>query len=342
MTLNLEAVLNSIQQENFPSYANIETSHDIPVIDARPLLHFGKTGQQTKPWYSAIDALKRALHDVGFFSLTEHGLDATQVKEQSRLYFAQPESYKEELLLTKSCQFGYSINERLYQTEDSFDERETVQSSDPKQSFNMPPPDSPLLRWPRSTTYFDSAPFIQAMLDYFRACEAFTSLLLPNIAYLLGEPDHYFVEKMEGHMSAIRSLFYPATDPMHKVKSDQMRASSHSDFGLMTLLQTFGTPGLQVLNRAHQWITVTTEQPTDLVVNIGDALSRMTNGTFRSTRHRVAPLIRDERQSVPYFVNFASDALVEVVNAYKKPTGNLPPIVSGHYIMAKNGKAHNL
>jgi len=327
-----------LSDENLPSSASINESQDIPRIDASSLLDYGRTGRQTPEWARQIRLLEQALVEVGFFTLSHHGLSALKAKEASYRYFMQPSSFKKELLLTRECQFGYSVMEKLFKTEDGVDPKITKTQADPKESFNIPALNSDFLRWPRSTTVFDGEHFRQTLGDYFQRCEQFICDFLPNLAIILGECPDYFRDKMQGHLSALRTLYYPRVIN----EGEQIRASSHSDFGLLTLLHTFGTPGLQVYTEAGQWVSVTTHQPDDLVVNIGDALSRMSNGTFRSTRHRVAKLVPEERQSMAYFVNFAPSALVEVVKKYRKGQDNLPSITSGEYIMAKNALAHGI
>uniref|UniRef100_M8C9S8 UPF0676 protein n=1 Tax=Aegilops tauschii TaxID=37682 RepID=M8C9S8_AEGTA len=84
-------------------------------------------------------------------------------------------------------------------------------------------------------------------------------------------------------------------------------ASAHSDYGMITLLATDGTPGLQLITHVQNicrekdrhpqlWEDVRHVDGT-LIVNIGDLLERWTNCVFRSTLHRVVAVGR-ERYSV--------------------------------------------
>lgn len=68
---------------------------------------------------------------------------------------------------------------------------------------------------------------------------------------------------------------------------------AHSDYGVLTLLATDGTPGLQIQGR-NGWVDVTA-LPGTIVVNLGDMLERWTNGMFKSTVHRVRNMIVDRR-----------------------------------------------
>ena len=85
--------------------------------------------------------------------------------------------------------------------------------------------------------------------------------------------------------------------------------AEHTEYGLLTLLATDGTPGLEV-NVRGEW----TDAPADadlLICNLGDMLDRLTGGRFRSTPHRVRNHSRGDRYSLPFFLDPGWDAAVE-------------------------------
>ena len=69
------------------------------------------------------------------------------------------------------------------------------------------------------------------------------------------------------------------------------------------------------------------------MINIGDMLQRLTNGVLRSTSHRVVNPAPDRashaRYSMPYFLHFRSDFLIEAlpgtVPAGEQPKGRRSP-----------------
>lgn len=336
-----EAIRESIVNEVLNCEANIVCSSDIPVINAQPLLDYARDGQPTEAWRAAVSALDYALNEVGFFTLKNHGLDASEARSVSQQFFQQPLPKKMERAQRPDFQFGYTCagSEKLFLSEDCYDERNQLQKEgDPKESLNIPPLHLPW-HWPASSPGFDGDLFHGVMTRYFRACETFVAAFLPSLAYVLGEDGEFFSSRMREHMSVVRTLNYPASEEYQDNDALGMRASSHTDFGLLTVLQTFGIPGLQVQNQTGHWVDVALSDPSHLVVNIGDALSRMTNGRFKSTRHRVAKLTSAQRQSIAYFVNFNEHALVAPVRKYQKAEGNYPPVSSGDYIFYKNGLA---
>jgi len=102
----------------------------------------------------------------------------------------------------------------------------------------------------------------------------------------------------------------------------KLTTPEHSDSGFITLLTTFGYPGLQVLmDGEYKSIKPV---PNTIIVNIGDCLSKLTNYKLKSTYHRVLD-IGVERFSAPvFFEPKYSAALVESIMESKRETINDP------------------
>ncbi|EWM20558.1 2-oxoglutarate-fe -dependent oxygenase domain-containing protein [Nannochloropsis gaditana] len=84
----------------------------------------------------------------------------------------------------------------------------------------------------------------------------------------------------------------------------------HSDYGCLTLLNMDeSTQALQARNTQGAWIFAD-PIPGTLLVNIGDMLSRWSNGKFKSTPHRVLPAVGKARISIPFFFEPNLDTLV--------------------------------
>jgi len=333
---------HSIQQEILNEVLNceadIQSSQDIPVIDALPILQYSKDHQQTPQWLDCMQELEKALKEVGFFTLTNHGLDAAGAKKASNAFFKQTLSEKMARAQRPDFPFGYSCvgEEQLSLSEEANGTSSPNQpEGDPKESLNIPPLHLPWA-WPVSTLGFDATQFQEEMTEYYQNCEAFANTFLQSLAHILKEPSDFFTDKMQEHMSVVRTLNYPASNHNPLTNTQKVRASAHTDYGLLTLLQTFGSQGLQVQNKAGEWINVRLTNPDDLVINIGDALGRMTNNAFKSTRHRVIQFDSAQRQSIAFFVNFNDKALIEPTQKYRKSSGNYPPVASGTYIMHKS------
>ena len=95
------------------------------------------------------------------------------------------------------------------------------------------------------------------------------------------------------------------------------------------------------MTRDGRWIPVAPKAG-ELVVNIGDMLQRLTNGLLRSTTHRVVnpPAERRgfARYSMPFFLHFRSDFLIETLpNCITPERPNLypEPITADEYLQER-------
>ncbi|KAJ1394683.1 Oxoglutarate/iron-dependent dioxygenase [Sesbania bispinosa] len=92
-----------------------------------------------------------------------------------------------------------------------------------------------------------------------------------------------------------------------------MGMGPHTDSSLVTLLYpgscTPLTPGLQVHEDGIGWVAVQ-PVPGAIMVNIGDLMQILTNGRFKSVRHRVVVSKTRHRFSVGYFYGPPSDVKI--------------------------------
>lgn len=143
-------------------------------------------------------------------------------------------------------------------------------------------------------------------LQTYKALEDTGIQILRAIALYLGLDEFYFDNKVEKGNSILRPIHYfPINDP-DSLPADAVRAAEHTDINLITLLMGASADGLQVLRRDGKWIPITA-LPNQIIVNVGDMLSRLTNNKLRSTVHRVVnpPLDRldEPRYSIPFFMH---------------------------------------
>ena len=105
---------------------------------------------------------------------------------------------------------------------------------------------------------------------------------------------------------------YIGTDAANQIHSTvaSLKLNGKSGFGfavgVITLLIGASADGLEVLTRSNEWLPIKA-QHTDIVVNVGDMLQRLTNNKLRSTTHRVVnpprELMKTSRYSVPFFLH---------------------------------------
>ena len=114
----------------------------------------------------------------------------------------------------------------------------------------------------------------------------------------------------------LRLLHYP---PIPKNSpSDLYGSAPHTDFGCLTILAQDEIGGLQVQTTEGEWIDVPKLEGS-FVVNVGDMLSRYTNGILRSTPHRVINKSGRERFSCPFFFDPHTTAIVQPLKGTGEP-----------------------
>jgi isopenicillin N synthase-like dioxygenase len=137
----------------------------------------------------------------------------------------------------------------------------------------------------------------------FKRLEKTAQVILQAIALYLNLDVSYFDQYILEGNSILRAIHYP---PITETPQDAERAAAHGDINLITLLMGAQGSGLQVLNRQNEWIDAIAETD-ELIINVGDMLSRLTNNRLPSTVHRVINPPREEwgkaRYSLPFFMH---------------------------------------
>jgi isopenicillin N synthase-like dioxygenase len=131
--------------------------------------------------------------------------------------------------------------------------------------------------------------------------------VLRALALYLALDEFYFDNYVKDGNSILRPIHYP---PITEEPKDAVRAAAHGDINLITLLMGAQGKGLQVQNHQGEWIDAIAE-PDELMINVGDMLSRHTNNKLKSTIHQVVNPPRElwgtSRYSIPFFMHPVSD-----------------------------------
>ncbi|MBO3698953.1 isopenicillin N synthase family oxygenase [Roseivirga sp. E12] len=147
-------------------------------------------------------------------------------------------------------------------------------------------------------------------LKVYQTLEATGVKMLQAIAIYLGLDENYFDSRVHNGNSILRPIHYFPIENPDEVPADAVRAAEHGDINLITLLMGASADGLQVLRRDNKWIPITA-LPDQIIVNVGDMLSRHTNNKLKSTIHRVVnppkELMKTSRFSIPFFMHPRSD-----------------------------------
>jgi isopenicillin N synthase-like dioxygenase len=146
-----------------------------------------------------------------------------------------------------------------------------------------------------------------AVSTWMAAMLALGQHVLALMAVGLGRHADLFVTGLTADPTPLFRIFryppHPAGDAAH------WGVGEHADYGLLTLLATDGTPGLEA-NVNGEWIAAPAD-PDLIICNLGDMLDRLTGGRYRSTRHRVRNHAGHDRYSMPFFLDPGWDASVE-------------------------------
>ncbi|MGY6647306.1 isopenicillin N synthase family dioxygenase [Wenyingzhuangia sp. IMCC45574] len=139
--------------------------------------------------------------------------------------------------------------------------------------------------------------------EVYQQLEKTAKYVLRALALYLNIDEFYFDEYIYNGNSILRPIHYP---PIETEPKGAVRAAAHGDINLITLLMGAQGKGLQVQNIEGTWIDAIA-QPDELMINVGDMLSRLTNNKLKSTIHQVVnppkELWGTSRYSIPFFMH---------------------------------------
>jgi isopenicillin N synthase-like dioxygenase len=270
----------------------------IPLIDIRGLFSPSPADHQR-----VADAIGTACRDVGFFYVTGHGIPQRTIDDVYRMAEAFFDLPLEQKLRYDSKRLrrhrGYVAmgdlaadphDQTAFDLQEGYEVSLELPESDPdhRAGHIMYGPNV----WPEAP-----AGFRPVVYQYFEAVLALGRTLFHGFALALDLEEDHFDTLIDKPMAQLRVLQYPRQpepiDPRH------IGVSAHTDYECFTILAT-SAPGLQVQNRAGQWIEAP-PIPGAFVINIGDCMERWTNDIFVSTVHRVINRTAAKRFSLPFF-----------------------------------------
>ena len=149
----------------------------------------------------------------------------------------------------------------------------------------------------------------------YQMLEKTAKYVLRALALHLNLEETYFDNYIKNGNSILRPIHYP---PIKTAPKNAERAAAHGDINLITLLMGAQGKGLQVQRHDGEWLDAIAE-PNELMINVGDMLSRHTNNKLKSTIHRVVnppkELWGTSRYSIPFFLHPVSDMKLNVLDS---------------------------
>lgn len=161
--------------------------------------------------------------------------------------------------------------------------------------------------YPKNVTVTELPEFNSTGKEAYKMLEKTGVYVLRALALYLNLEEFYFDDFVKNGNSILRPIHYP---PIVNEPKDAVRAAAHGDINLITLLMGAQGKGLQVQNNKGEWIDAIAEED-ELVINVGDMLSRHTNNKLKSTIHQVVNPPRElwgtSRFSIPFFMHPISE-----------------------------------
>ena len=274
----------------------------IPSVDLRDFLSDDKARKQ-----KFVNEIGKAYEEIGFVALKGHFLDDKLVDElytEVKNFFNLPIETKSKYEIPGiGGQRGYvSFGKEHAKGKSAGDLKEFWHFG---QFLNS---DSKYLKeYPENVSVSELPRFNEVGKEAYQMLEKTGKYVLRALALYIGLEETYFDKYIAEGNSILRPIHYP---PITEEPKDAVRAAAHGDINLITLLMGAQGKGLQVQNHNGDWIDAMA-QPDELMINVGDMLSRHTNNKLKSTIHQVVNPPRElwgtSRYSIPFFMHPISE-----------------------------------
>ncbi|MBT8320422.1 MAG: isopenicillin N synthase family oxygenase, partial [Eudoraea sp.] len=274
----------------------------IPSVDLRDFISGDEARKQ-----KFVREIGRAFEEIGFVALSGHFLSdelVTELYSEVKAFFELPAEAKDSYEIQGiGGQRGYT----------SFGKEHAKgrKAGDLKEfwHFGQYVEENPTLEaeYPPNVTVKELPRFNVVGKETYKMLEKTAQYVLRALALHLGLDEQYFDDFIKNGNSILRPIHYP---PITEEPKDAVRAAAHGDINLITLLMGAHGKGLQVQNHEGEWIDAIAK-PDQLMINVGDMLSRLTNNKLKSTIHQVVNPPRElwgtSRYSIPFFMHPISE-----------------------------------
>lgn len=266
---------------------------DVPIIDLRRLV--GPDGEEDE-----AEKLRSAVQSWGLFQVIGHELSPSfldDVQHVERKFFQLPSEVKYKYSNLKKGKFQLEG----YGNDFIATENQIIDWNDRLYLLVQPDDKRKLDYWPESPISFR-----EILYEYTMKTRKLSEYVLLALAKLLKLDEDYFVNQFgdRGEVFA-RFNYYPCCskpDLVYGIKP-------HSDGSVMTiLLPDKEVEGLQVLKDGN-WVKVPII-PNALLINLGNQMEVMSNGSFKSPVHRAVANSK-ERISVAMFFSLDPEKILE-------------------------------
>ena len=284
--------------------------NQIPSLDLRDFL-----SEDTKRKEEFVQSIGKAFQEIGFCAVKGHLLSDDLVErlyKQIKLFFDLPYEVKAKYEFPQySGQRGYvSFGKESAKGSKHGDLKEYWHfgqyiEEEEKEKYNYFP----------NIHVEELSEFNEVGREVYSTLEKTAKHILRALALYLNIEEDYFDKYIKNGNSILRPIHYP---PILEDPKEAVRASAHGDINLITLLMGAHGKGLQVQHSNGEWIDAVASED-ELMINIGDMLSRHTNNLLKSTVHRVVnpdrELLKKSRYSIPFFMHPVSEMKLNVLES---------------------------
>ena len=269
---------------------------NIPSLDLNEFLSKDDTKKS-----EFVKKIGKAFNEIGFIALKGHFLTKESVEN---LYTEVKNFFDLSLDLKSKYEFNGVKGQRGY-TSFGKEHAKGKKEGDLKEfwHFGQFEYDKTKYNYPLNVNVDEIPNFNKAGYEVFKSLEKTAVYVLRSISLFLNLPESHFDNYVNDGNSILRAIHYP---PIKSEPKKAVRAAAHGDINLITLLMGAQGRGLQVKNNNGQWVNAIAKED-EIIINVGDMLSRYTNNKLKSTIHRVVNPPKEmwskSRYSIPFFLH---------------------------------------
>ena len=262
-----------------------------------------------------VKKLGKAYNEIGFVALKGHFLneqDIRNIYKSIKAFFNLPQDIKNKYELEGfSGQRGYtSFGKEHAKGKEHGDLKEFWHFGQYLHDYEYSQ-----FGYPKNIYVEEIPEFNEIGKTVYKALEKTAIFVLRAISLYLDLDEYHFDKHVIKGNSILRPIHYP---PIITKPKGAERAAAHGDINLITLLIGAHGKGLQVLTNEGEWIDAIAEKD-EIIINVGDMLSRYTNNKLKSTIHKVVNPPKDQwkksRYSIPFFLHPIGNMKLNVLDS---------------------------
>ncbi|XP_008805775.2 1-aminocyclopropane-1-carboxylate oxidase 1-like [Phoenix dactylifera] len=260
-----------------------------------PVINLGEMEGERKS--KTMSLLHEACEKWGFFWIDNHGIDEELMDKVKGLV---------------NQHYERSMKESFYSSERAKELGPNIKASDVDWEcgfFYRHQPDSNVNDIPELLR--------EAMQEYVAQMIKLAERLAELLSENLGLEKDYLKKAFSEPFVGTKVAKYPKCSQPEMV----MGLRSHTDAGgIILLLQDDKVPGLEFL-KDGEWVAIPPTEGYRIFVNLGDQVEVVSNGTYKSVRHRVLAEKNGSRLSIATFYNPGGNAVISPASRLLYPSG---------------------